>query len=144
MKTIDLLKQLQADSIVFFMKVHNYHWHVKGMNFMQIHNATEAIYEEFADIFDDVAERIIQLGGTPNVTLADCLKNAKIKEETQINFPASEVLDGILKDYEYFEKSFKALAQIAEEEGDRVSAGFADEKTAILQKGIWMIKSQRA
>lgn len=144
MKTIDLLKQLQADSIVFFMKTHNYHWHVKGMNFMQIHNATEAIYEEFADVFDDLAERIIQLGGTPYVTLGSAIKDSKITEESKINFTACEVLDGILKDYEYFEKSFKELGKLADSEGDRVTAGFADEKSAALQKGIWMLKSQKA
>lgn len=144
MKTMELLKQLQADSIVFFMKTHNYHWHVKGMNFMQIHNATEAIYEEFADVFDDLAERIIQLGGTPYVTLSDALKASKIKEESKTSFSACDVLDGILKDYEYFEKSFKELGKIADSEGDRVTAGFADEKSGALQKGIWMLKSQKA
>lgn len=144
MKTMELLKQLQADSIVFFMKTHNYHWHVKGMNFMQIHNATEAIYEEFADVFDDLAERIIQLGGIPHITLSDALKASKITEESKTNFTACEVLDGVLKDYEYFEKSFKTLAELADKEGDRVTAGFADEKSGALQKGIWMLKSQKA
>lgn len=144
MKTIALLKQLQADSIVFFMKVHNYHWNVKGVNFPQIHSATEAIYEEFATLFDDLAERIIQLGGTPYVTLADALKDAQIKEENKASFSANEVLDGVLKDYEYFEKSFKDLSKIASEEDDSVTVGFADEKTGALQKSIWMIKAQKA
>lgn len=144
MKTIDLLKQLQADSIVFFMKTHNYHWNVRGINFLQIHKATEAIYDEFAELFDDLAERIVQLGGVPCVTLADALKLAKIAEESKTTFTTCDVLDGILKDYEYFEKSFRKLAEIAEEESDRVTAGLADEKTATLQKGIWMLKFQKA
>lgn len=144
MKTIELLKQLQADSIVFFMKAHNYHWNVKGVNFPQIHAATEEIYEQFATLFDDLAERILQLGGVPFVTLTDALKASKIAEESKITFSAQEVLDGVLKDYEYFTKAFVELAKVADSEGDRVSAGFADEKTAALQKSIWMLKSQKA
>ncbi|WP_027326637.1 Dps family protein [Helicobacter pametensis] len=144
MKTVEMLKQLQADSIVFFMKTHNYHWNVKGVNFPQIHSTTQAIYEEFAEIFDDLAERIIQLGGIPHVTLADALKASKIAEESKQSFCASDVLEGVLKDYEYFEASFRELSKLAGEEGDNVTAGFADEKTGSLQKGIWMLKAQKA
>lgn len=144
MKTIEVLKQIQADSIVFFMKAHNYHWNVKGVNFPQIHAATQEIYEKFADIFDDVAERIIQLGGVPFVTIADALKASKIQEESKQSFVANEVLDGVLKEYRYFEKAFKELSDIADETGDKVTAAFADDKVAELQKAIWMLSSQRA
>lgn len=144
MKTIELLKQLQADSIVFFMKVHNYHWNVRGANFPQIHAATQAIYEEFADLFDDVAERVIQLGSVPYVTLADTLKVSKIAETSTTSFSGNDVVESVLKDYEYFEKAFKELAIVADSEGDRVTASFADDKTAAIQKSIWMLKVQKA
>lgn len=144
MKTIEVLKQIQADSIVFFMKTHNYHWNVKGVNFPQIHSATQEIYENFADIFDDVAERIIQLGGVPLVTLADALKVSKIAEESKQSFVANEVLDGVLKEYKYFEGVFKELSKIADESGDKVTSAFADDKVAQLQKSIWMLSAQRA
>lgn len=143
MKTVEMLKQLQADSIVFFMKVHNYHWNVKGANFPQIHAKTQEVYEEFADVFDDVAERIIQLGGVPCVTLAEALKLTKINEESKTNFSANEVLDGVLKDYEYFEKAFKELSSLADSNGDKVTSAYADDKVAGLQKGLWMLKAQR-
>lgn len=144
MKTIELLKQLQADSIVFFMKTHNYHWNVKGVNFPQIHAATEQIYEQFATLFDDLAERILQLGGTPYVTLADALKASKIQEEGKTSFCANEVLEGVLKDYEYFEKAFKELSKLAGDECDGATVGYADEKIGALQKSIWMLKAQKA
>ena len=55
MMVVDILKQIQADSIVFYMKLHNLHWNVKGLLFKPIHESTEAIYDEFAEIFDAVA-----------------------------------------------------------------------------------------
>lgn len=144
MKTIEVLKQIQADSIVFFMKTHNYHWNVKGANFPQMHAATQEIYENFADIFDDVAERIIQLGGVPYVTLADALKASKIAEEGKQSFSANEVLEDVLKDYRYFESIFKELSKVADEVEDRVTSGFADEKVGQLQKALWMLNAQKA
>lgn len=143
MKTIEMLKQLQADSVVFFMKTHNYHWNVKGANFPQTHAKTQEIYEEFAGVFDDLAERTIQLGGIPCVTLAEALKLTKIKEESKTNFSTNDVIDGILKDFEYFEKSFKELSSLADSEGDKVTSAYADDKVAYLQKSLWMLKAQR-
>lgn len=139
---IDILKQIQADAAVFYVKVHNLHWNVKGMDFYATHKATEEIYEQFADVFDDVAERVLQIGGMPFVTLADMLKAAKIKEESKTNFQSKQVAQAILADYEYFLKSFEKLSIEADKAKDKVSAGYADEKVGELQKAIWMLKSQ--
>ncbi|WP_394994355.1 DNA starvation/stationary phase protection protein [uncultured Helicobacter sp.] len=139
---IDQLKQIQADAQVFYIKVHNYHWNVKGMDFHPTHKATEEIYEEFADVFDDMAERVLQLGGVPYVTLADMLKAAKIKEESAHSFDSKTILKAILADYEYFLNAFSALSKSADEAGDKVSAAYADDKCAQLQKAIWMLKAQ--
>ncbi|ANV98384.1 DNA starvation/stationary phase protection protein [Helicobacter enhydrae] len=144
MKTIELLKQLQADSLVFFMKVHNYHWNVRGLSFPQVHSATEEIYEEFATLFDDLAERVIQLGGTPYVTIAECLKVSKVQEVSQTSFSANEVLEGVINEYKYFQKALEELSSVADECGDKVTGAFADDKVAKLQKSIWMLNAQKA
>lgn len=141
-KVIQLLKQIQADSLVFYTKLHNLHWHIEGPMFKPIHEATEKIYDEFADVFDDVAERVIQLGDKPYVTLSDILKNAKIKEESATSFQPAQVLKIILDDFEYFMKLFKELSDEADDSKDKVSADYANGILAVLEKEIWMLKVQ--
>lgn len=141
-KVVQLLQQIQADSLVFYTKLHNLHWNVEGLMFKPIHEATEKIYDEFADLFDDVAERIIQLGGNPYVTLSDILKNAKVKEEASTKFQPAQVLKIILDDFEYFLKSFKELSDVADELKDKVTADYANGVLANLEKEIWMLKVQ--
>ncbi|GAD19779.1 DNA starvation/stationary phase protection protein [Helicobacter fennelliae] len=143
-KTIGGLKKLQADSIVLYMKVHNYHWNVKGADFPQAHKALEGIYEDFADMFDDLAERIVQLGEVPVVTLSEALKTSKIKEETKTSFSSKEVLKEVLKIYQHLQESFIDLAKSADKDDDRVTAAYCDEQLAKLEKSIWMIKVQLA
>lgn len=142
--TINTLKQIQADSIVFFVKLHNLHWNVKGLLFKPIHEMTEGIYDEFADIFDDVAERIIQLGEKPYVTLESALKASKIKEEGKSDFKGEEVLKIVLKDFEYFLESFKKLASEAEKANDSTTQDYANGVIAKFEKEIWMLKAQLA
>lgn len=143
-KVIQTLKQLQADSITFYMKTHNLHWNVEGLMFKPVHLMTEEIYEQFADVFDDVAERIVQLGEKPYVTLSDAVKNTKIKEESTTKFRPEEVLKIILKDFEYFMKAFKELSNFADDSGDKVTADYANGIVAQLEKNLWMIKAQLA
>lgn len=143
-KVVQTLKQIQADSIVFYMKLHNLHWNVEGLMFKPIHEVTEEIYEQFADVFDDTAERVVQLGEKPYVTLADAVKNAKIKEESATKFKPEQVLKVVLGDFEYFTKTFKELSNIADDSGDKVTADYANGIVAQLEKSIWMLKAQLA
>ncbi|MDL0080131.1 MULTISPECIES: Dps family protein [Helicobacter] len=143
-KVVESLRKLQADSIVLYMKVHNFHWNVRGSDFPQAHKALEEIYDGFADMFDDLAERVIQLGGTPVVTLAEAIKISKIKEETKTTFTSKEILKEVLKIYENLHEDFTDLAKLADKDEDRVTASYCDDKLAELEKAIWMVKAQLA
>lgn len=143
-KVVESLRKLQADSIVLYMKVHNFHWNVRGSDFPQAHKALEEIYDGFADMFDDLAERVIQLGGAPVVTLAEAIKISKIKEETKTTFTSKEILKEVLKIYENLHEDFTDLAKLADKDEDRVTASYCDDKLAELEKAIWMVKAQLA
>ncbi|MCE3039602.1 Dps family protein [Helicobacter anatolicus] len=143
-KTIELLRQLQADSLVLFMKIHNFHWNVKGSDFYQVHSATEAIYGEFATMFDDLAELVAQMGEVPVITLSEALQVAKIKEESKKSFTSKEVFAAIAQDYTYLLENFKKLSQFADENNDKPVANYADEKISSLQKSLWMLKAAQA
>lgn len=144
MEQVRILKQLQADSLVFFTKMHNYHWNVKGKDFPQVHAATEEIYNNFANIFDDLAERIIQLGDIPYVTLKEVLDKAKIKEESKTSFNSKEILESVLEDYKYFLTNFKNLSEVSAKQNDTTTQGYADSQVVHLEKAIWMLNAQLA
>lgn len=143
-KIVELLRQLQADSLVLFVKTHNFHWNIKGNDFYQVHSATEEIYEKFATMFDDLAERIVQLGEKPVVTLQEALQTSKIKEESNTKFHSKEIFVAIIKDYEYLLENFMALSDLAEQAKDKTTVAYADEQVAGLQKSLWMLRATQA
>lgn len=138
-KVIEQLKQIQADAHAMYVKVHNYHWNIEGMDFFPVHNQTEQIYTSMSTLYDDVAERVLQMGEKPYLTISQLVKVAKIEEETKDSFRSKEVIEKILKDYNYFLDSFKILSKAASESGDKTTEAFADEKVASLEKELWMI-----
>lgn len=140
-KLIEMLNKNLSNLQVLYVKLHNYHWNVKGMNFKPIHEMTEAYYDYFAEQYDEVAERIVQLGGKPFATLQDYLKNASVKEENKNVFDAKEVLNSVLADFEILNKEFKEISEVCGDAGDVPTANIADDNVAWLEKEIWMIKA---
>lgn len=140
-KTTNILKQLQADAHAMFVKIHNYHWNVEGMDFFPIHNTTEEIYNDMATLYDDCAERVIQLGEKPYLKISDLAKAANIKEENGDSFKSRYIVEAILSDYKYMLKTFQELSEEADKVSDKVTAAFADDLCAKYEKQIWMLGS---
>ncbi|MGK9476372.1 Dps family protein [Melioribacter sp. OK-6-Me] len=140
-KVIELLNKNLANIQVIYIKLHNYHWNVKGITFKAVHELTEFYYGYFAKLFDEVAERIVQLGGKPFASMKEYLNNAAIKEESKNDFDGIFVLGSIRNDFELMNKEFKDISKIAEELEDSPTAALADENIAWLEKQIWMINA---
>jgi starvation-inducible DNA-binding protein len=138
-KLMELLNKNLANLQLFYVKLHNYHWNVKGMNFKPVHEMTEAYYDYFAERYDEVAERIVQLGGKPLATLNDYLKNASLKEESKKTFDVKYVLGSVLSDFKLLNDDFKEISNSAGETNDIPTANIADNNVAWLEKQIWMI-----
>ena len=54
----EMMKKVLADSFAFYLKAHNYHWNVEGMNFPQYHEFFGNLYEEVYGSIDSTAEEI--------------------------------------------------------------------------------------
>ncbi len=142
-KLISGLNKILADVQVFYVKLHNYHWNIKGKKFFEIHKATEGYYEYFAEQYDEVAERILQLDGKPYVSMKQYLNNAEIKEEEKTDFGPDEVVDSIESDFKVLLKGFKGVSELAGELNDAATANLADDNIAWLEKTLWMFKAYK-
>ena len=140
-KVTTQLKQLQSDAHALFVKTHNYHWNVKGMDFHPVHLKTEEIYSSMGILYDDTAERVIQLGETPCLTTNELVNLTKIKEETNNSFTSKDVILNIINDFEYLLINFKNLSKEAEKIDDKATTSFADDNIAVYEKELWMLKA---
>uniref|UniRef100_UPI000B2A3799 Dps family protein n=1 Tax=Clostridium sp. NkU-1 TaxID=1095009 RepID=UPI000B2A3799 len=63
------LNEYLANQQVMYIKLHNLHWYVKGRSFFTLHAKLEELYDQTAQIMDEVAERLLALGGSPVASL---------------------------------------------------------------------------
>ncbi|WP_434337145.1 Dps family protein [Mesomycoplasma conjunctivae] len=57
------LQNLHASLTTFYANVKNIHWNLKGKNFLIIHKYTDKLAAQTLDFIDEVAEKIVMLGG---------------------------------------------------------------------------------
>ncbi len=134
-----LLNEQVANLIVFYVKLHNYHWFVKGNQFYRLHELLDDLYVEIADNYDEVAERMLMVEMTPVATLKDSLALATIKEATNKE-TTEEMLQNVLNDYIHLNERFGKTLEAAEEAGDDVTADLMTTIRAQFQKHIWMLR----
>lgn len=135
------MNQSLANIQVVYVKLHNYHWNITGKQFFEIHKVTEEYYEQFATIYDDVAERILQLGGKPLASMREYLEYATINEEMSKEFTAADVSKNVLADFEVIYNNFKEIRALADELDDPVTLGYVEEQMAHFEKAFWMLKA---
>lgn len=135
------LLQLQADAHSLWVKFHNYHWNVKGLQFFSIHEYTEKAYEDMATLFDDCAERALQLGEKVYIDPSKLTQMSNISKLEKDCFTPVDVLNYIREDYKYLLAEFKKLDKLASENDDTTTSAFAQENIAKYEKAIWMLNS---
>ena len=136
-KVISQLNKIQADAHALYVKFHDIHWNVKGIQFFSIHEHTEKAYDDMHEIFDAVAERAIMLGGKAVVKAEELTKLTCIKHEPKDSYDTIEALKIVREDYKHLLGEFKKLDELAE--GDTTTQAYAQEQIANYEKSIWML-----
>lgn len=134
-----LNKQL-ANWSVLYTKLHKYHWYVKGPHFFTLHAQFELYYDDAKLTVDELAERILTVGGRPLATLRDFLETATIQEDNR-ELNAEEMVADLLKDFETIVNESRDVIALAEESTDQESADLLRGKVAELEKRNWMLKA---
>ena len=99
-KLYEKMNQYLANQEVSYMKLHNLHWYVKGRSFFTLHVKLEELYDQTAEIIDEVAERLLALGQSPVANLKQALAMADVKELDNVPISSDETVHGLIADVE--------------------------------------------
>lgn len=129
-----------SDLNVFYRKLQNYHWNVKGKDFFVVHPKLEEYYTEINAQIDEVAEHILSLGGQPLGTLNDYLNTTKIKEAENKKVDSNLVYNELSKDFTKLLQDAKDIKNTADAEGAHKTSAMMDNSIENYSTKIWMLK----
>ncbi|GGI41161.1 Dps family protein [Mammaliicoccus stepanovicii] len=139
-EVVEVLNKQVAEWTVLYTKLHNYHWYVKGPNFFSLHEKFEELYNEASVYIDDLAERILAIGGNPIATLKESLEWSVI-EEAEKNLTANQMVEQLSKDFTTVIGQLEEGIQLAEKENDDMTGDMLLSMVTSLEKHNWMLKS---
>ena len=132
------LQQLLADFQVYYTNLRGFHWNIKGHGFFVLHSKFEDLYNDAAEKVDELAERVLMLGGTPANKFSEYLKVAKVKEVDGVS-NADEALNNILETYSYLIAEERKLLSLASEVNDEVTVALMRDYLKEQEKMVWML-----
>lgn len=125
---------------VIYTKLHNFHWYVKGPSFFTLHMKFEELYNEATEHMDEIAERLLALGGQPVATMSEQLELSVVKEATKKE-SAEEMVEDTVKDFDKIMASLKKGMEYAAEDGDDMTEDILNAIHQSLQKHSWMLSA---
>lgn len=137
---IDKLNNLLADFQIYYQNLRGFHWNIQGKAFFELHVKFEELYTDAAMKVDEIAERILTVGGVPLHGFEDYLSTAQIKPVKNVH-DAETAVKTIVSDLEHIVSVERSLKELA---GESEDSGTEDQMSALIEeqeKTLWMYKA---
>jgi starvation-inducible DNA-binding protein len=136
----DELNELLANYSVFYQNVRGFHWNIRGEKFFELHAKFEELYTDLHAKIDEIAERILTLGGAPHHTFSAFLEISAVK-------PAEHIKDGrravqrILSSFTTVLLLERELLDLSQKSQDEGTAALMSDYIRQQEKLVWMYSS---
>tara|TARA_R110002124_G_scaffold150231_6_gene316623 strand:+ start:434 stop:910 length:477 start_codon:yes stop_codon:yes gene_type:complete len=134
------LNELLANYSIFYQNTRGYHWNIKGEKFFELHLKFEELYNDLLLKIDEVAERILTLGHSPNHNFSDYRTSSKIKESVQVSNGIKAVED-ILTSFQTIIVLQRELLNISSDAEDEGTNALMSDYIREQEKLVWMYSS---
>jgi starvation-inducible DNA-binding protein len=133
----DKLNELLANYSIFYQNTRGAHWNIKGEKFFELHVKFEELYTDLLLKIDEVAERILTLGYSPNHTYSDYQKISKIVESNQVSNGIQAVGD-ILASFQTVIRLQREILSLSSDAGDEGTNALMSDYIRAQEKLVWM------
>ena len=142
-KSITISKDLNvllANFQTYYQNLRGIHWNIRGRSFFDLHVKFEELYNDANLKVDEIAERVLTLGGTPLHTFEDYQSNSKVpvgrnvsKDEEAIRLIVDSLKVLLILESEILDSSDEAR----DEGTNSMMSDFITEQ----EKTVWMMKA---
>jgi starvation-inducible DNA-binding protein len=131
------LNDLLANYSVFYQNTRGYHWNIRGDKFFELHVKFEELYNDNLLKIDEIAERILTLGHSPEHNYSEYSKISEIKESKQVSDGIKAVSD-ILNSFKILIGIERELLDMSEDAGDEGTNALMSDYLRAQEKLVWM------
>lgn len=134
------LNDLLANYQMYYQNLRGFHWNIKGEKFFELHEKFEELYNDALIKIDEIAERILTLGYTPQHTFSAYLEASEINEAKDISKGVAAV-SVTLDNMSVLVKRERSILNLASEAGDEGTVTLMSDYITQQEKVIWMLSA---
>ena len=135
------LNGLLADHFALYVKTKNFHWHVKGPRFRDLHVLFDEQAIEIRDQIDVIGERARKIGGDTITSIGMIAEHTQVKDQDSTTLSAEEMVAQLRDDNQRMVDRLKAMKETAENAGDNATDGLLDDWTDMAEERVWFLNS---
>ena len=139
-KEIEALNVLLANYQTYYQNLRGVHWNIKGKRFFELHVKFEDLYTADQEQVDEIAERILTLGGVPYHTFASYVKHATVPVGENV-FDDDKTVRLVIDSISELLRVERPLLDLSDELNDEGTNTLISDLVVEQEKNVWMLKS---
>jgi starvation-inducible DNA-binding protein len=139
-KVVPVVQAAQASALDLAGQCKHAHWNVKGTNFIALHQFFDTLHATVSVMVDDLAERLVTLGGVAEGRLQPAAKQSSLPAYPDAT-AGNDHVKALTVAFAAFAKQTRAAIDATTEMGDAATADLFTQITRELDKQLWMIES---
>ena len=136
-----LLNQRLASAVDLQMQMKQAHWNVKGPCFIGLHELFDKVAEAVEGYVDEIAERIVQLGGVAEGTVRMAAARTRLTEYSPEISEGSAHVEGVARALATFGAEARSTIDEANGLDDADTADLFTEISRGIDKWLWFVEA---
>ena len=129
-----------ADHLALYVKTKNFHWHVRGPRFRDLHLLFDEQAQQILSVTDAIAERVRKNDADTLTSIGAIGKATGLKDEDSTSLEADRMIEQLKDDNETLVVRLKQVKDASEEAGDNATSGVVDEWTDLAEERVWFLR----
>ncbi|MEL1251275.1 Dps family protein [Aurantiacibacter gilvus] len=138
---IEGLNGLLADHLALYFKTKNFHWHVTGPRFRDLHLLFDEQALEIQGQIDAIGERVRKNGAKTLTSIGAVAQHTQIADQDDTELSPENMLTELRDDNAKLVERLKGLKEHAEKAGDNATDGLLDDWTDMAEERVWFLNS---
>ncbi|MXO87018.1 DNA starvation/stationary phase protection protein [Altererythrobacter aurantiacus] len=133
------LNGLLADHFALYIKTKNFHWHVAGPRFRDLHLLFDEQAIEIRDQIDAIGERVRKIGHDTLTSVGAVAQHTQVKDQDDTALEPDTMVAELRDDNARMVERLKGMKPLAENAGDNATDGLLDEWTDMAEERVWFL-----
>src|ERR1017187_7709389 len=136
-----LMNRRLADGVDLQMQMKQAHWNVKGPSFIGLHELFDKVAEAVEGYVDEIAERIVQLGGVAEGTVRMAAARTRLTEYSPEISEGMAHVEGVARALSTFGEEARNTINEADELDDAGTTDLFTEISRGIDKWLWFVEA---